>query len=127
MNGILVALSQYIPMVALVEGLGLATSLELNLAYAASTEVSILVGFLLHARITWRHRVHSAWACLGKLLAFHLASALPFAVRQVVFYYLLRAGMDYRSNTLIGMAIAFVLIYFGYERLVFRDKTASRS
>jgi hypothetical protein len=33
--------------------------------------------------------------------------------------------MDYRSNTLIGMAIAFVLIYFGYERLVFRSKAAS--
>ena len=121
-NGILAALSQLIAMVALVEGLGLTTGLGLNLAYAASSEVSILVGFLLHARITWRHRFHSAWSCLGKLLAFHLASALSLAARQVVFYYLQRAGMDYRSNTLIGMAIAFVLIYFGYERLVFRDK-----
>ena len=123
-NGILVALSQFIPMIALVEGLGLTASLELNLAYAASIEVSILVGFLLHARITWRHRFHSAWACLGKLLAFHLVSALPFAIKQVVFYYLQRAGMDYRLNALIGIAIAFVLTYFGYERLVFRDKAA---
>jgi len=124
-NGILAALSQYISMLALVEGLGLFRSPGLNLAYAAAIEISILVGFLLHARVTWRQRFASAWSCLGKLLAFHLASALSFAVRQVVFYYLQRTGMDYRSNTLIGIAIAFVLTYFGFERLVFRSKAAS--
>jgi dolichol-phosphate mannosyltransferase len=119
-NGILVAFSQYVLMAALVEGLGLATNLGLNLAYAAGIEISILVGFLLHARITWRYHFHLAWACLRKLLLFHLVSAPFFAVRQVVFYYLQRAGMDYRANTLIGIAIAVLLIFFGYERLVFR-------
>ncbi len=120
-NGLLVALSQYISVVALVEGFRLTTSLGLNVAYAASVEISILVSFLLHARVTWRHHFQTAVSCLGKLLAFHLASLLSFAVRQVVFYYLLRGGMDYRSNTLIGIAIAVVLIFLGFDRFVFRE------
>jgi len=120
LNGILVALSQYASVVALVEGLRLTTSLGQNIAYAASIEVSIIVGFLLHARVTWRYRFRSRAAYLRKLLAFHLTTALSFAVRQVVFYFLLRAGMDYRLNTLIGIAIAVVLNFFGYDRLVFR-------
>jgi dolichol-phosphate mannosyltransferase len=122
LNGILVALSQYASVVALVEGLRLTTSLGKNIAYAASIEVSIIVGFLLHAHITWRYRFASASGYLRKLLAFHLTTALSFAVRQVVFYFLLRAGMDYRLNTLIGIAIAVVLNFFGYDRLVFRRK-----
>ena len=120
LNGILVALSQYVSVVALVEGLGLTTDLGQNLAYAASIEVSIIVGFLLHAHITWRYRFRSLGGYLRKLLAFHLMTALSFAVRQVVFYVLLRAGMDYRLNTLIGIAIAVVLNFFAYDRLVFR-------
>jgi glycosyltransferase involved in cell wall biosynthesis len=121
-NALLVAAAQFVSVVALVEALGLTTSLALNLAYAAGIELSILVGFLLHARITWRYRFRSAADFLRKLLAFHLASALSFAARQVVFCYLQRAGMDYRVNTLIGIAIAVVLIFFGYDRLVFRGR-----
>jgi len=125
LNGVLVALSQYASVVGLVEGLGLATSLGKNVAYAGSIEVSIIVGFLLHAHITWRYRFRSAAAYVRKLLAFHLTTALSFAVRQVVFYFLLRAGMDYRLNTLIGIAIAVILNFVGYDRLVFRDKQSS--
>ena len=45
---------------------------------------------------------------------------VPMLLILVVFYFLLRAGMDYRLNTLIGIAIAVVLNFFGYDRLVFR-------
>jgi putative flippase GtrA len=31
--------------------------------------------------------------------------------------------MDYRLNTLIGIVIAVVFNFFGYDRLVFRGKT----
>ncbi len=121
LNGLLAGLAQFISVVALVDGLGLSTHLGLNLAYAAGGELSLLAAFLLHARVTWRYRFRTAGACLGKLLLFHLASILSLVARQVVFYYLLRAGLDYRPNTLIGVAIAVVLTFFGYERLAFRE------
>jgi putative flippase GtrA len=85
-NGVLVALSQYAAVVALVEGLRLTTSLGKNIAYAASIEVSIIVGFLLYAHVTWRFRFQSGVSYLMKFLVFHLATALSFGIRQVVFY-----------------------------------------
>ncbi len=124
---LLSALAQYLCMVALVQGLRLTGSLSQNLAYAASIELSLLAAFLLHSFITWRSRYQGLFACLGQLLRFQVSTALSFAARQALFCYLQRAGIDYRLNALIGLAIAAALIFLGYDRLAFRKRLAART
>ncbi len=124
---LLAALSQYLCAVALVGSLRLTSSRGQNLAYAAGSELSILVAFLFHSLITWRSHFPTAFAGLRQLLLFQLSTALSFAARQVLFYFLLRAGMDYRLNSLIGALIAAVLIFLGYDRLAFRNRLAARA
>jgi glycosyltransferase involved in cell wall biosynthesis len=124
---LLAALAQYLCVVALVEGLGLASNRGLNLAYAAGSELAILAAFLLHSFITWRSRYQGLFACLGQLLRFQASTALAFAARQALFFFLQRAGLDYRLNTLIGLAIGAMLVFLGWDRRIFPNKLAARA
>ncbi|MBN1523557.1 MAG: bifunctional glycosyltransferase family 2/GtrA family protein [Spirochaetales bacterium] len=122
-NGLIVAFSQFITIFSLVEYAGFGISdLYKNIAYAASIEVSILVGFILHAKITWRYKFRSFGSILGRFFLFQLVTSFSFVVRQVVFYYFNLTGIDYKLNTLIGIAIAIILNFISYQKIVFRRK-----
>lgn len=118
--GAFVALSQLASIILLVDGFGMSTILLQNLANVLSIEVSILVGFWLHSRISWRHRFASARDLIRGFFVFHLVTGVSVLTRVGVFYALSLTGMDYRLNALIGVAIAVVLNFFGYNRFVFR-------
>jgi dolichol-phosphate mannosyltransferase len=121
-NGILVALSQYLAMTLLVESLGFASIPLQNAAYALSIEVSIIAGFFLHAFVSWRYRFHSVTNFAGRFLLFNLVTGISFTIKQGVFYGFSLLGMNYRLNTLIGIAIAVVINFFGYDSFVFSSK-----
>lgn len=121
--GLLVAVSQFLTMVILVELFGFHSSLMQNIGYAISIEVSIITGFILHSLITWRYSFNSISDTLMKAGRFHLVTGISFAVRQVLFYILLAAGMGYQLNTLIGIGVAILMNFIGYDRLVFGVKT----
>jgi glycosyltransferase involved in cell wall biosynthesis len=120
-SGILVSISQFVAMVAQVELLGFDTKLLQNVAYAVSIEVSILIGFVLHSIFSWRWRYSAVGEVLRRLLRFHFVTGVSFVVRQALFYGLLEAGLEYRLNTIIGIAVAIVLNFIGYSRFVFRE------
>ena len=127
LSGLFVALSQFATMIFFVELLQFKTTLLQNAAYAISIEASILLGFFLHAFITWRYRFHSAGQFLLKLLTFQIVTAVSFLIRQALFYILLQAGIDYRVNTLIGIAVAIILNFFGYQNIVFKHRGPPRN
>jgi putative flippase GtrA len=109
-------------MVFLVELAGF-TSVKLqNIAYAVSIETSIICGFALHSIFTWRYRFRSALDFAGKLFKFNAITGISFAVRQALFYVLLLAGVSYIPNTFIGIVVAIMLNFVGYEKLVFKHK-----
>ena len=119
LSGVLVAASQFLAMIAQIELLGFESELMRNVAYATGIEVSILTGFVLHSLVTWRYRFKNAGAVAHRLLLFHAVNGISFTVRQLLFYVLNRAGMDYRLNTLIGIGAALAINFLGYDRLVF--------
>ncbi len=121
-TGLLVAVSQFLAMIILVESLGFTSEVDQNIAYAISIEVSIIVGFLLHSAITWRYKFESAVSFLVKLVQFNLITGISFLVRQGLFYALLKAGVGYKLNTLIGIGVAILLNFVGYNRIVFSKK-----
>ena len=84
--GLLVALSQFLTMIFLVEMLGFQSSLMLNIGYAISIEISIITGFFLHSLITWRYNFSRFFEAFVKMVQFHLVTGISFAVRQVLFY-----------------------------------------
>jgi glycosyltransferase involved in cell wall biosynthesis len=120
--GILVALSQYIVIVGLVELFDLSGSLWLNIANILSIEVSILVGFYLHSRITWRQKFKNLQEEMRSILNFHLVTGVSVIIRVALFYTLLITGMDYRLNTAIGIAVAVIFNFVSYNKLVFKQK-----
>ncbi|NLE00794.1 MAG: glycosyltransferase [Fibrobacter sp.] len=120
--GLLVALSQLISMIFLVEVLGFRSSLMQNIGYAISIEVSIIIGFILHSLITWQYNFNRLSEISAKMAQFHLVTGLSFAVRQVLFYVLLSTGVGYQLNTLIGIGVAILMNFIGYDRIVFGVK-----
>ncbi len=124
MMGVFVALSQVLAITALVELAGLDGLRGENIANLISIEVSIIVGYLLHSRVTWqagrfgRPRGARFWA----FLRFHGVTLFSAAIRAGVFYLLSTTGMHYRLNAIIGVVIAVILNFLGYDRLVFRER-----
>jgi putative flippase GtrA len=121
--GILVALSQLATITGLVELAGLQGVQGENLANLISIEVSILVGFFLHSRLTWQVSSRDGGWSMGQrirdLTKFHGVTFVSAAVRIGLFYALSLAGTPYRLNALIGIVVAVILNFFGYDRLVF--------
>ena len=121
-NGLIVAASQFATIIFLVEDLHFSSKFQQNVAYAISIEVSIIIGFLLHAFITWRYKFKSIINFINKIFLFHLVTAVSFLIRQILFYILLEWGVNYRANTLIGIIIAVIINFFGYQNIVFKEK-----
>ena len=131
--GVLVALSQLATITGLVEYAGLAGVRGENLANVLSIEVSILVGFFLHSRLTWqvrqREQARGGWTLrrrIGALAGFHGVTFLSAAVRVGLFYAFSLTEMAYRLNAVLGILVAVVLNFFGYDRLVFRRRAADK-
>ncbi len=121
-NGLLVALSQFITISFLIEILGFKSDLLQNIANSISIEISILTGFLLHSKITWNYRFISLSEIIKKFINFHLVTGLSFIVRVILFYILLRLGFNYVFNTIIGVLIAVIMNFIGYDKFVFKTK-----
>lgn len=116
--GVLVALSQLIAITGLVEIGGFDGVWGENIANLVSIEVSILVGYFLHSRLTWS----SARRGLRAVLGFHGVTFFSAALRVGMFYAFSLSGMSYQTNALIGIVVAVVLNYFGYNRFVFHRR-----
>lgn len=125
MVGLLVAASQLLALTGLVEYAGFTGIRGENIANLISIELSILVGFWLHSRITWQLPTRGSGWGFGRrvraLIGFHGVTLIGTAIRVGLFYGLSLVGMGYRLNALIGIAVAVLLNFVGYDRLVFRS------
>ncbi len=119
-NGLLVALSQFVTIILLVDHLGFTGRIPENIANALSIEVSVITGYFLHSCLTWRLGKCSGMRLLRKLGRFHLVTGISFIARAGLFPVLQETGMNYRVNVLIGIGVAVLLNFVGYDRLVFR-------
>ncbi len=60
---------------------------------------------------------------MRKLILFYLVSSVSLIARMILFNFLLvNFGMGYQLNTLIGIGLAILLNFFGYDKLVFEKK-----
>lgn len=102
----------------LVSSGGLSEGWELDLANVLALEVGILYSFFL-----CRFWVFSAAPAQGpfwrELAAFHGAVAVAATFRVILFAVLRPAGVPVLLNAAIGIALAAVLSFVLYERLVF--------
>lgn len=126
-NGLFVALSQFITIITLVDGFGLRTVLQQNISNIVSIEISILTGFVLHFTRTWRERYSNLTSLIKRLSVFHLVTLASLLARVSLFYPLSVVGFDYRLNALIGIGIAVILNFIGYDKLVFSKRYFSGS
>ncbi|MCF7929381.1 MAG: GtrA family protein, partial [Spirochaetales bacterium] len=125
MMGILVALSQFAAIIGLVELGELQGIIGENVANAISIEISLIVAFFLHRSFTWAHTAGSSGRQKGafmQVLWFHGVSFLSVIVRLGLFYGLSLLLFPYQVNVLIGIAVAVVINFIGYDRLVFAKK-----
>ncbi len=121
-NGVIVALSQIIAIYALVKYLNFNTDNLQQIANIISIEISVLVGLLLHSYITWRYKYETTRNFLKVFIYFHLVTGVSFLVRVFLFPILASFGIDYMTNTLIGVVIAIIINFFGYDKVVFKRK-----
>jgi glycosyltransferase involved in cell wall biosynthesis len=123
LSGLLVVLIQFAVLAGIVALGNLSTNTGFSYAHAASIEVSIIAGFLIHYALTWRGRLKGAGAKVRTFLYFHLFNLLPFAARVAVFSVLIRqtAG-DYCASALISVGIALLFNFWGYNYLIFTKK-----
>ncbi|MBL8018817.1 MAG: GtrA family protein [Leptospirales bacterium] len=94
-----------------------ATDLESNISHFLSTEISILFSFHAHSFFTWKERQGHY---LKRLWHFHLLTGLTIILRQIGFHFLSEAGYHWVVATLVPLAIAIVINFLGYDKLVFR-------
>lgn len=126
LNGVIVALSQFLSMILFVAGLGFDSVVEQNISYAISMVIGLTVAFALHSYYTWRYHFRSAKHMLNKLVQFFFVSLLSVVSRQVIYYVLALANVNYLLNTFIGVVIAILFNFYGYDRLVFNKNLDSQ-
>lgn len=122
LNGILVALSQFIFIYILVEYFQFNSIPKENIANIISIELATLVAFFLHSFITWRQKFENFISFLNKIVYFHVVNAITIISRIFIFYLLANLGVDYKMNTAIGIVLLIVMNYLAYDRLVFREE-----
>jgi len=122
LNGTIVALSQFLFMIFLVGTLGFTSKLGQNISNVVSIELALIVAFLLHFYFTWRNKYRDAGNFIKKLINFHLVSAISVLARIGLFYLLFNLGFEYKLNTLIGIALAVIINFIGYDKFVFKNK-----
>jgi glycosyltransferase involved in cell wall biosynthesis len=125
LDGVLVALLQFLTLVGLVEACGLRSLAGLNIAHAVSIEVCIIAGFMVHSVMTWRLHLKGRSAVLKKFLLFHLFNCVPFAVRALVFFVLVQQA-HYLVSALVSAAIALAFNFWGYNYLIFTKKNTGK-
>lgn len=121
-NGVLVALSQIVAILVLVKYFNFSTPGLQQIANIISIEISVLVGLLLHSYITWRYKYETTRNFLKVFVYFHLVTGISFLVRVLLFPILASFGIDYMTNTLIGVVLAIIMNFFGYDKFVFKQK-----
>ncbi len=122
LNGILVALSQIIAIFILVNYFNFSTFKLQEVANFISIEISVLVGLFLHSYITWRYKYETTRNFLKIFIFFHLVTGISFLARIILFPILASIGIDYMTNTILGVLLAIVLNFLGYDKLVFKNK-----
>lgn len=125
-HGGVVATSQFISIIILIELFGFTNSIQQNIANVISIEISVLVGFLLHGFVTWNRKPESPSDLMRRFAKFHLITGVSFAIRVVMFYILSLAAIDYKLNVLAGIAVAVLINYIGYDRYVFKDNLCAQ-
>lgn len=114
MMGVLVALSQLATITALVEWGGLRSIIGENLANIISIEVALICAFLLHSAFSWQQKT----GFMG-FIKFHGVTFFSAAIRVALFYFFSLSGMSYQINAIIGISVAVLLNFFGYNFFVF--------
>lgn len=119
--GILVAFSQFITITLIVES---STFLKFNnrillenIANIISIEVSIITGFMLHSKITWRYKFKNFKDAILKFFIFHGITFFSLLLRAQLFYILSLIRVQYQINSLLGIFIAVVINFIWYNKL----------
>ena len=101
----------------------LRTAWTRNVGNVVTTEVMVVVAFLLHRRFTWAGRERGFWR---PLLSFHLVTGVGMVGRFVVFALVDALGAGPMIATLVSIPAAVVVNYLGYDRIVFKRRQAER-
>ncbi|GAH62760.1 unnamed protein product, partial [marine sediment metagenome] len=119
--GLLVACSQFISIYLFVEIFGFNSIQEQNIANIISILISFAVAFFIHSNLTWRYKYTSVFKIIQKIILFYLFSSISLIIRFILFYFLANYfGMDYQLNTLIGIFVAIIINFFGYDKWLFK-------
>lgn len=124
LGGGVAAVFNLIAIFILIEGLGLTTSLQRNIANIIAIELSLVFSFFIYRIWVWPGGVWRIWEVLLKQLPlYHLAAGTSVLLRIIVVFPLLdRLGVDYGINTLVGVLLSAVVNYLISDRLVFKDR-----
>ncbi len=117
--GLCAALSQMFMMLFLMEVIKIKSE---NIANVISIQMSILISFTLHSIFTWQYKYTSLSHLLRKALEFEMITCISFTTRVVLFYLLSLIPIHYMTNTLLGIAVAVLINFIGYNTIVFRKK-----
>lgn len=117
-NGVFVLLVQLVSLYILIRHLEFQD--KQNLANLISIEVSVIVGFILHSKITWHTNSSETGDVLTKLFLFHFVTSFSALIRLGLFHILMKYNVHYILNAVTGLAIAAIFNFLGYDRIVFR-------
>ena len=128
LGGGVAAVFNLIAIFVLIEGLGLTTPLQRNIANIIAIELSLVFGFFIYRIWVWPGGVWRIREVLLKQLPlYHLSAGASVLLRILIVFPLLdRLGVDYSINTLIGVLLSAVFNYLISDRLVFKDRELHR-
>ena len=108
----------------LIEGLGLTTPLQRNIANIIAIELSLIFGFFIYRIWVWPGGVwRISQVLLKQLPLYHFSAGASVLLRILIVFPLLdRLGVNYSINTLIGVVLSAILNYLISDRLVFKDR-----
>jgi putative flippase GtrA len=118
---LLVALSQIVTIIFLIDFLGFSNVIMQNIAHAISIEISIITGYYLHSRFTWNWKFTKFSNVILKFIKFNFITGVSFIIRIILFYLIMKTGIGYKVNTLIGIGVAVIFNFAGYDRFIYRN------
>ena len=123
-GGGVAAVFNLIAIFVLIEGLGLTTPLQRNIANIIAIELSLVFGFFIYRIWVWPGGVWRIREVLFKQLPlYHLSAGASVLLRILIVFPLLdRLGVNYSINTLIGVILSAVFNYLISDRLIFKDR-----
>ena len=102
-----------------------ACGLHYLLSTCLAVEAAVLHNFIWHERWTWRDRPRiGLWACLRRLIHFHLANGLVSLLGNVLLMRCLvnDLGLPVLPANLISLAACALANFLAADRAVFRDR-----